>query len=1004
MKHYFRTALFAIAGVCTSTLHAQSQGDIVEPPLMQYTPTPQTWSFIRYGNTPVDYYTGTVQANIPLYEYSDPDFQFSISAGYASGGFMPQRQTGILGLNWFLNCGGAVTREIRGLDDFASPNSGNQFVNGFLSGGASYSDADLMNFNCGDYSMAAQRYTDNQNPETEVDADIFHFNFMGRSGTFHYDGQRNPKVYNTQGGHGTYKIDKSAADNNNLSKITITTDDGYIYVFGGEKSALERSIPGNFTDFGLFKRNSTNIFDCPVVSWFLTSVTAPNGRTISFTYDGKDDGKQDIDSRVEHPYYVTSFSSGTNRTPSVLGQDRNHYRRANIMRTSYLTGISVSGSVHIDLQYQIKNCRDLNFTAAPPSNEPAYDGNIVQKLKKLDKIEVSYNQQPLRSCEFSYRITDDRLILDSVRVSGIGTYKMTYYAPPKSYPGMLTPDVDFWGYYNGKGNSYGAINPTTITNYTVSMNEKIVEPFKNPDAKYSVAGCLRRIEYPTKGFTEFEYEANRARNIVLKRDFPNAEEDPIGTPTDPIPIEPGHTWPKYLAGLCSYQLYFGSDETGGVRIRRITDHDGLGGCQTRTFEYLYDKSKSSGIVTYFPRFAFMATGNHIIENPLLQCPANTFDKSHIGYGAVREIHADGSSVNYEFTNYASHPDDYIGQQQKAIMTDQPNITDAEFIDNILREPNSRHYQRGKLRVKTLYDAQEKKVLCERTEYADHDSGYSVYIVASGSFLYSVKKPTGDFRVTNKTTVEYFGTDSLWTLTGYGYNDYGQLSYTSRLLSDERCYATEIKYLHETDNSFDPARLPMQYPAEIIESYRRTPRLPYKYITAAKKCSYAEVGNMLKPSVISKVETATPITIVTSPVPPQPTILEYTPKTYYEAYDTKGNPVQLRDAAGTLYSYLWGYGGMYPVAKVMNATYEQIRSALGLTDNAPLSGGLTPTQIDRLYAIENAYVDAYDYKVAVGLTEHTDPARKKYNYEYDSDGRLSKTRDPLGVLQTYEYHF
>ena len=37
--------------------------------------------------------------------------------------------------------------------------------------------------------------------------------------------------------------------------------------------------------------------------------------------------------------------------------------------------------------------------------------------------------------------------------------------------------------------------------------------------KYSIIGCLRRIEYPTGGFTEFEYEANRARYIVLKRNM-----------------------------------------------------------------------------------------------------------------------------------------------------------------------------------------------------------------------------------------------------------------------------------------------------------------------------------------------------------------------------------------------------------------------------------------------------------------------------------------------------
>lgn len=108
MKHLLQTVLTTLFGIYGHAAFPQSFDNLTDPPLMQYSPTPQTWSFIRYGNTPVNYYTGTAQADVLLYEYSDPDFQFSLSAGYASNGFLPQRQTGILGLNWFLNCGGTL--------------------------------------------------------------------------------------------------------------------------------------------------------------------------------------------------------------------------------------------------------------------------------------------------------------------------------------------------------------------------------------------------------------------------------------------------------------------------------------------------------------------------------------------------------------------------------------------------------------------------------------------------------------------------------------------------------------------------------------------------------------------------------------------------------------------------------------------------------------------------------------------------------------------------------
>ena len=230
MKHLLQTVLTTLFGIYGHAAFPQSFDNLTDPPLMQYSPTPQTWSFIRYGNTPVNYYTGTAQADVLLYEYSDPDFQFSLSAGYASNGFLPQRQTGILGLNWFLYCGGTITREIRGLDDFSPGGSNTGHVNGFLCGTIPYDESDLMNLSLGHYSTAAQAYTDASSHESEVDADIFHFSFMGHSGTFHYDGARQVRIYNTQGGHGTYRIEMTGCQSNGEhSTITITTGNGYTY-------------------------------------------------------------------------------------------------------------------------------------------------------------------------------------------------------------------------------------------------------------------------------------------------------------------------------------------------------------------------------------------------------------------------------------------------------------------------------------------------------------------------------------------------------------------------------------------------------------------------------------------------------------------------------------------------------------------------------------------------------------------------------------------------------
>ncbi len=83
------------------------------------TSPPQVWSFMKYGNTPMDLYRGIAQTQIPIYTYKDKDFELPVSINYASSGFMPNVQTGVLGLGWFLNAGGCITREIRDVPDEA---------------------------------------------------------------------------------------------------------------------------------------------------------------------------------------------------------------------------------------------------------------------------------------------------------------------------------------------------------------------------------------------------------------------------------------------------------------------------------------------------------------------------------------------------------------------------------------------------------------------------------------------------------------------------------------------------------------------------------------------------------------------------------------------------------------------------------------------------------------------------------------------------------------------
>ena len=997
MKKLILRKLLPLISVCVAnTVSAQDSGFIqTERSEMNYVPAPQTWAFMKYGNTPVDYYTGTAQVNVPIYEYRDNDFEISVSAGYASNGLLPQRQTGILGLNWFLNCGGAVTREIRGIadDKLLGP------VVGFLRSGNEYTDSEFMKNKpgkiCGDTNYNNWYVT---NGDYETESDVFHFNFMGHSGTFHYNRQKQACIYNTNGNHGTYTIEYDRQYE--ITSFTIKTADGYSYVFGGDPESVERSIAGNFDHNGRYVIESGSVH--PIVTWNLTKIVAPNGRTVSFGYMSSENYNHIYDPN-QNPYFVTSFSFGNNNIDNgnkfgIIGDENNtmnHFRRASVIKTSNLTGVAIGDGnekVLVDLSYSKKQCREASPTASI-TDRPKYDAcMIVQFTNQLNSITAkTISGRVLRKCDFEYRNKDNHLILDAIGIDGIGKYRMTYFED-NQYPEISTADVDFWGYYNGKGNRTTNIVSTEIDQETYNEVIKPGNMSHFPDSEYSKTGCLKRIEYPTNGFTEFEYESNTAKYIVLKNKKPMLYEFKSDF-NDSIVIDKVDE-NVYLAKLNFYRsLFVYTDETGGVRVKKITDYDGLGGYRTREFEY------SDGVVSSFPRFYAYKVGRFDCYNQFINFSVNSFDKGHIGYRSVKEKFADGSTIEYMFNTYYTHPDEYEENCRKPISDDE-TIVDSLFVNNISRVPNSRDYQRGKMNRITYYDSLGNKVKCEDFEYADHNAddpdNYTAFAVLSGRYAYFVKRFTGDYRLVGKTVSEYFGRDSLITVTSFDYNAAGQIRKSDVRYPDGTVKGEEIQYEHEK-NIEAASKNMLNYPYTVCRTVADDHG---KRMVSVLRYNYSNAYRMIKPASVHKLKLTDPIEY---PFNESKYGGQFKRIVSYEKYDNNGNPLQVVDDAGIRTSYVWGYDGLYPVVKAVGTTYDALKNVLGLTSDAPLDGGLSDAQKSALSNISNSLVDMYDYEPHVGVIEHTDPSGRKYAFEYDSFGRLIKQADDDGIIEKYEYH-
>ena len=965
------------------------------PSKYEYAPTPQTWAFMRYGNTPVDYYTGTARVDVPIYTYSDNDFNIPISASYASTGFQPQRQTGIIGLNWFLNCGGSITREIRGLPDDHS----NYYCGAFITNGGPYvNDEESFNLEMGGLSEDLARYAINGR---ETESDLYYFNFLGHSGRFHFNGRCEICVYDTDGNHGTYEITRNMSDGRILG-FTLRTADGYEYVFGGVNDAVEHHVKGNFKFEGAFEFEKGNGSDYewtfPIVTWNLKEIVAPSGRRVTFTYKEPELHPQvdPIDIGTDNPFYVMTFAVGNNYIVNGM-YHRNHMRHVSVVRTSYLQQIDVADcNVKITFDYGRKGCCDVDKNQHSTIPETTVeDAQIVQDLYRLNGITVHSYGKKIRECTFSYNIKDNRTLLTDIYLPGIGNYHMAYYQN-KPFAGLTTSDVDFWGYQNGTGNSYNAYCPMTVDQ---DRNENInpAETFNNPHWEYALTGCLKRITYPTRGYTEFTYEANRAKYIVLRR------SSILVSSEDRLPIElngisPGKPLTPYLARLHSYKSFFnGSDITGGVRIRRITDCDGYGDLVIREFEY------DTGIVSSFPRYQLEYRPNFQFHNPYLNIQSSTFDRVNIGYSRVREKRADGSYTEYRYNDYLLHPDEPDDQNSKKISTSGPDPNmPSVYIDNIMREPNSRHYRRGKLRSIGYFDASHSLVRMERMKYSEHNAGdsvdYSTYVVLSGDYAYSVKLFTGDYRLVEKTSTDYFGRDFIVTTTKYAYNDLGQINSQTVIAPDNSIRQTLTTYQHETTPYSDSPYHMLDYPASVKTLYADNFYAPaaLRYITSAVKYEYSNFDGVIKPHCVKEALLDEPTVSTKLPM------LTYRTSVKYESRDALGNPTQIEDVSGVVICYIWGYNGRYPVLRAVGTTYEELKTALGITDNAPLSGALSAVQEAAVRRMSGIYVDTYDYTPDVGMIRHTDIAGRTYTYQYDYAGRLMRTDDPLGCLQEYNY--
>jgi len=134
--------------------------------------------------------------------------------------------------------------------------------------------------------------------------------------------------------------------------------------------------------------------------------------------------------------------------------------------------------------------------------------------------------------------------------------------------------------------------------------------------------------------------------------------------------------------------------------------------------------------------------------------------------------------------------------------------------------------------------------------------------------------------------------------------------------------------------------------------------------------------------------------------------DYLTRIIFKNYDSIGNLLYATKDDATRLVYLWGYNKTYPVARIENATMDQVNTAFGGSIPDLGVGGLSDTQISSLRnGLPDALISTYTYKSLVGITSVTDPRGITTNYAYDTFNRLYLARnDDKNITNRYRYGY
>jgi hypothetical protein len=1005
--------------------------------------SPEAYAFEKYGNVPINLYTGSIDLKIPIASIDETGVSIPVTLNYDSSGFIPHKKADAGGVGWSVIAGGRITRKMNYIPDeyegqpsgIGNPNPYAQSFNvhGFLKGVRMHASTNINAYNL--YGGTGNTEGINwwmgpMNDGYEGEPDEFSFNVMGLSGKFVIGNDGNvlvessdPNIKVNISQMATYGGDKFCTPPASL--ISLTDGNGNTYVFGGDMSKYELSYTylrhADYTD---------SVFNgYPMISSFsLSKIIFANGKEINYSYE-----EGDLSPAFCYTDFINMQKNAKMLSLGSYSQDGSRGDWNSCTTGGFLcvsgaessssetnTIILLKKSVLKSIKY-LDNEIKINYVDTGYSIKH-YLG-ISQYLNEwvVDNVETFHNNTLVKKSQFSYDHLGGlhkRPFLKSVKdISSDQTYVFEYYKT-NVLPAYYTKGIDHWGYWNSKDEN---TKLAPLDTYDVNTgNYELNNTFRDSNPQNYDMALLSKITYPTKGFSIFEYEPQYYGKKV-ERTYSS----------------------MFLPTLTSNITNGGL--VGGARIHKISSYatNSTVSSTEKTYKYTttIDGNASSGILMNWPRYFYYVQINHapgmiqrFVEKTSSNVQENSLDSYNVGYSTVFEIESNKGYTEHNFTNYETHPD-FFGVGEPKIRLFNAHSQSASFLPANLYQNYKNLYGvdksilRGKLSSQKYFSKTElfpiKIVEYEYTNNMEFNSNSQLdnnkYVSinhASGLWIQAYKKYLNSSFLKKKITRDYLNTAEIKTTTDYIYDGVNHLNLSNERFEDTDGNIIVTKYKYAKDygdggdlNVWNFTGIPL-----LTTKYKNNlPISKSKFNFSRDWIGHERLLPLSQQSVINldKIDTSSEI---------------FEDQVSFGQYDNKGNLLEFTKKNGTTTTIIYGYNQTVPIAKIEGINYTGLMNLMGLSsnltgynnldicqksnvDNSKVQGNDETELLNSLDnfrktpALADLKITTYTYDPLIGVRSITPPSGNREIYIYDSSRRILKIVDVAGrILKEYKYNY